>query len=126
MKGTKVNENVKLVQGKISGEYNDETDSEPRLWKDHEKGRGDETIRQREEPGCLGTAGGRRGGRQLRRMKTSMAVAQKGSIAWHPYRLEQRKYQPCTATWDLQMPLAFTSGNSKLEAWYEQVLSCSR
>ena len=62
VKGTKVNENVKLVQGKISGEYNDETDSEPRLWKDHEKGRGDETIRQREEPGCLGTAGGGRGG----------------------------------------------------------------
>lgn len=61
MKGTKVNENIKLVQGRISRKYNDETDSELRLWKDHEKDGGDETIREREEPGCLGTAGG--GGR---------------------------------------------------------------
>lgn len=75
-------------------------------------------------PGDCG--GGWGEGRKLRRRETSMAEAQKGSIAWRLSRLEQRKCQPCTATWDLQMPLAFTSGDSKLEAWYEQVLSCSR
>lgn len=73
-----------------------------------------------------GLRGGWGEGRKLRRRETSMAEAQKGSIAWRLSRLEQRKCQPCTATWDLQMPLAFTSGDSKLEAWYEQVLSCSR